>query len=215
MRMNKKNRILLLVAAVLLAVDLILAGGAVYAKYVTQAQLSGSIKVEVEIGTITLQEHKAERQNDGSYVLDMTTLVDDTNESPQNEYYLLPGLDVPKDPHVIVTKENDMPVYVFVEIVDSLVDNNAITYTVNSTWKKLDDVTGKNHGIVYVYTGNENDAKAVTGNLTEYILENNTVTVGQELVHGDLTDLGLTFYASMYQVVGTASAKDTYLSTDY
>lgn len=186
----------LLIFAVLLAS---LAGGAAYAKYVTQKQFNGAVTITAELGTITLQEHTANRKEDGSYEL-LTTTTD------KNEYIIIPGLDVPKDPFVTVQRASSIPVYVFVEVVSAL-DSSAVSFEIDdANWKRLEidgvPYQGANKGWVYYYTGGTGDAVAVTADISEiYILKNNQVIVGQELLHDTPSNLGLTFYACMGQAV--------------
>lgn len=201
----------LLIFVVLLAS---LAGGAAYAKYVTDKQLSGSVTIKAELGTITLQEHNVVRNADGSYSLigvdeDGNCSAEEHTHSSGNSYIIIPGLDIPKDPFVTVDKKSPIPVYVFVEILETL-PNEAIDWKIDDTnWIKISasENNGAHGGTVYVYTGGTGSAQPVTGNIGPvYILKNNEVIVGQELRHGTQTGLGLTFYACMGEV---AAGKDS------
>ena len=197
-----------LIFAVLLAS---LAGGAAYAKYVTQKQFDGSVTIKAELGTITLQEHTANRKEDGSYEL-LTSTTD------KNEYIIIPGLDIPKDPYVAVDKASAIPVYVFVEVVSAL-NGSAVSYEVdeyhatknpNGKWIKIggDGYEGKNGGTVYIYTGGGEVPKQIANeDFSAYILKDNLVMVGQKLNAKDKiqANLGLTFYACMGEV---AAGKD-------
>lgn len=178
-----------------------------YAKYVKSETMGGNVTVTVDIGTILLREHRAERQPDGSYELigvDSSLLCDGTDHShpTTNSYTLLPGLDVPKDPHVVITKPNLLPVYIYVEVVDGLGTDSGIHYSMSS-WTKMDGVTGLHGGTVYYYP------TPVTGSQTLYLLDNNTVYVSQKL---DKTayELPLTFYAYMYQTDAGSDALTVY-----
>ena len=92
--------------------------------------------------SVTLQEHKANRQPDGSYELDENSTV------AEIEYTLIPGLDVPKDPYVTITGKTPIDSYLFVEVVDET-SNGAISYAMSDKWKAL-SLTGKHDGAVYV-----------------------------------------------------------------
>lgn len=224
----KKYYALLMVAVLLIS----LAAGAAYAKYVTQEKLEGTVTITANLGTITLQEHLAVRQTDGSYVLTNTLLpiaddpeTDDDEAKLGNTYTLLPGLDVPKDPHIVITNKTPIACYVYVEVVSKL-DGSALTYEVDvyngdaddaeynpgGKWIKLSGVIGKNGGTVYVYTGGTSEAKAVIDDLTVDILENNQVSVSQHLNNEGMkkTGLGLSFYASMYQTAAGKTAEEVY-----
>lgn len=197
--MKKFRRILRRCAPICIALLLaaVSVGSYVHAKYVKSQTLSAQLTVKAEIGEIKVLEHRADRQPDGSYALDTSVSVD------KAEYILLPGLDVPKDPFVVVTKPNDLPVYVYVEIVSTLPET--VTFAVSSDWTELSGITGPNGGRVYVYKD------VITASQTAlYILEGNTVNVSQELLHGTTTGLGLDFYAYMYQTAAGNDADSVY-----
>ena len=168
--------------------------GAAGAKYVSQEQTTGQVTITADIGTIVLRESKANRQPSGAYTLDTADPV------TENSYELIPGLDIPKDPHVVITKPDALPVYVYVEVVDGLTDP-AVTYSLTEDWTHL-DITGPNGGMVYAYE------KSVTESETIYILDNNTIYVSQELnLSGEVN---LTFHAYMYQAIAGKSADEVY-----
>lgn len=181
--------------------------GSTYAKYVKQQTLEGTVTIKANLGKIELREHKAVRQEDGSYTLDKNS------EVVANSYILLPGLDIPKDPFVRITDKTPIEAYVFVEVVSGLA-GSAVTFEVdvydadsnpNGNWIKLSGVTGKNGGTVYVYK------ETVTSDIGPiHILKGNTVTVGQKLLHGKMNDLDLKFYACMGQTAAGADAAEVY-----
>lgn len=179
--------------------------GSTYAKYVKQDSLKGSATIRAGLGKIELLEHEAIRQDDGSYTLD------ENSEVVANSYILLPGLDIPKDPFVRITEKSPIRAYVYVEVLNTL-SGSALTFEVdayNSTdnpggnWIELTGITGKKGGKLYVYTGGTGTALAVTNetqNVDVIPILNGDVKVGQKLNSKDTTDLGLHFYAYMYEV---------------
>lgn len=159
--------------------------------------------------SVTLQEHKANRQPDGSYELDENSTV------AEMEYTLIPGLDVPKDPYVTIINKTPIDSYLFVEVCPILpvIDGqDVIEFSVDTEhWLKL-DITGKNGGTVYVYTTNGSEPAVVDENVpaetvtlegvdkkrfTVSILEGNTITVSQKLKSMDKADKLLIFYACL------------------
>ena len=153
--MKKLQRFLpgVLIFAVLAASML---GGAVYGKYIYSQQLDGKVTISANLGSVDIWESKANRKTDGSYSLDTSQQV------KQNSYDLLPGLDVPKDPYVVVDKASAIPVYVFVEVVNKL-GGSAVGYEIDTkNWIKISasENNGANGGTVYVYTGGGAAAKA-------------------------------------------------------
>lgn len=192
----------LLTAIAVLSLILTYMVGFVYAKYVQIYKTNGTVTVTVDIGTIELREHEAVQNPDGSYSLTDTQLPDETKTG--NNYILLPGLDVPKDPHVVVTKPNNLPVYIYVEVVDNLESDSGISYSM-SNWTELTGVTGPHGGKVYYYNSKVETTETI------YILDKNMVYVSQEL-DKDIEDLHLKFYAYMYQAEAGKDAAEVYSS---
>lgn len=176
-----------------------LIGGAV-AKYVTTVDVTGAVTFNASLATsVEVKESEAVRNTNGSYTLNTANTV------TENSYELIPGLDIPKDPHVVITGKTPIEAYLFIEVVDQDSDNNdTLTYTVDTTeWKSVTEITDK---AVYVYTGGEADAKKITNadmdadnKLTAYILDKNTVTVSQKLKTAGI-DGTLTFTAKLVEV---------------
>ncbi len=192
---KRKLRILI---AVLTVVLLMLSGTAgVMAKYATQETVGGQLTITADLGEIKVQEHKAEPQDDGSYKLNMSSLVS------SNPYNLIPGLDVPKDPHVVIDKDNNMPVYVFIKVETDITAGSGITYQLADCWKPVEGTTN-----IYVYSEG-NVAKPVTGDETIYILKtpdgsNHEIMVSQDLSISN--NVSLNFYAAMSQVTAGIDA---------
>lgn len=200
MTKHQKQRKRLLALIVVLSV--ILAGlcGVAYAKYVQETTLNGTVNITAELGIVQVLEHVANRNDDGSYSLGKDTT------SEKNEYTLIPGLDIPKDPYVVVSNKSTVPAYIFLEVTDNITDDKIISYTIDPDhWKKLEGVDGQ----VYVYIEN-GSPKAVTSNIDPInILEDQTVYVSQNLkdYEGE-TPISINFTVSMKQATG--EAKDIY-----
>lgn len=197
-----------LLVAVLILASLVC--GTVYAKYVKQQSFTGTMTLTAQLGSITVEESKANRQSDGSYILTSTQVK-------TNSYELLPGLDIPKDPTVSVDKESTIPVYVFLEVTDTIEtqDEDVIAFTVDPVWKAVAGVTGIHGGQVYVYAPGGSPAVVKEDVASINVLAGQTVTVSQKLkqVTGQVEIL---FYAEMRQI--TAVGQDpaaVYGSTDY
>lgn len=206
--MKRRHNGALLVAVLILAS---LVCGTAYAKYVKQQSFTGTMTLTAQLGSITVEESKANRQSDGSYKLDSS------NKVKSNSYELLPGLDIPKDPAVSVNKESTIPVYVFLEVTDTIApqDEDVIAFTVDPVWKAVAGVTGIHGGRVYVYAPGGSPAVVTEDVASINVLAGQTVTVSQKLkqVTGQVEIL---FYAEMRQItsVGQDPAA-VYGSTDY
>ena len=205
MKMKYRRRI----ATMILAWGVILTAlsGYVFAKYVKVVPFEEKVTIRAEIGTLVLQEHKVERRPDGSYTL-LTGNENLVLSGPgtANAYTLIPGLDVPKDPHVVITKPNNLPVYVYVEVVSKL--PSTITFELADGWTKVDGVTAPNGGTVYAYN------TAITADETIHILKKdgngNSIFVSQKLLSGDTTGIELDFYAYMYQTAAGGNVAEVF-----
>lgn len=214
--MKKGRRIkkgLLIGLAVQIAI-LAVVGGFVYSKYVKQDQLNGTLSITAELGTIQLLEHEAVKTLKGNYEF-TEVLYDGTAGKEGNTYdHVLPGLDIPKDPHIVVTGKTPIPAYIFVEVLaDENFEQsnehvqNKLAYQLTSDWKKL-AVAGKHGGIVYVYAGGDN-AIAVTGNIDKLpILVGDKITVSQKV---DIENkASIQFYAAMAETVEGKTPEEIY-----
>ncbi len=147
-----------------------------------------------------LKEHKANRDtNNGKYTLDDKSVVE------KNDYIVVPGVDLPKDPFISVkTAENT---YLFVEVVNEL--PAGMTATVDATvWSKMDGVVGPHNGEVYTLKSGMMMKGDYTGANTINILENKTITVTEKFAPEKL-DAGktLNFYGYLTQATGFENAQ--------
>ena len=199
--MNKKKfraKLRLLIVLVLLLISLV---GYAVGKYITTVESVGTVEFTATLAeNMLLREHEAVRQSDGTYKLDANTTVD------ANTYVLVPGVDVPKDPHIIIEGKTPIRAYLYVEIVDTLdtvkvgqQDVKLISYAITADWENTNEV-GTHGGTVYKYkTVLKTDVPDPI-----YILANNKVTVSQYIKRHDITQNSdkdvLTFYAYMQEV---------------
>lgn len=198
-KMKKKT----LTIAIALVLVVALAVGATWAYLTAQ---SGPVvntftvgKLFDQDGALTLKEHKAVAQTSGEYSYKVNT-----EEVTGNEYNLLPGTKIEKDPFVKVTGlKAGASCYLYVEVVASDA-SSVLNYSVADTWELLAGVTGENGGAVYVYK--TNDGNRVTADVTATnILASNLVEVNDFDVNSDAT-ASLTFYGYLCQSAGFADA---------
>ena len=196
--MRKKNVIMRRI--VLLCGTMLIIGGAwgasnLRAKYVSSVTLTGEVDFSPSLASdVTLLEHTVERKADGSYQL--KTSADTVN---QNEYKVMPGVDIPKDPFITITDRSNIPAYLYVEVLDSL--PSTVTYDLTGDWQKMTGVSGKHGGNVYVYAGPDITVSATAQTIK--ILQNDLLTVS-ELYSGE--DFSLDFYAYLYQKLDTETS---------
>lgn len=228
----RKTRSRLVTVGILAGLLLSVLIGSAIGKYTTTVPVSGTVTFHADLGTITLQEHAAVRQPDGSYALvtaeyaqaDTTDAYNEETFVNSNGYTLLPGLDIPKDPHIVIENKTPIEAYLFVEVVESGdvgLQDKVITYALTDDWLKLEDVNGKNGGTVYVYKGTGTSAKELDHNInspwTVQILaplpedNNSHIRVSQKLITTPSTgDDVLKFYACMGETAMGADAAAVY-----
>ena len=202
--MKKKT----LTIAIALVLVVALAVGATWA-YLTAT--TGPVKNTFVAGgavkqsDLELFEHVANKETDGSY-----TLGSDTTTN--NEYTVMPGVNLPKDPTVKVTAANG-PYYLFVKVTEGANFNkNIFGYSIDdAAWKQLKDADGKDVAGVYVYTTDKTNAAILTGAVTANVLKDKVVTVANAdsitLAEADCT---LTFQAYACQSAGFKTAAEAF-----
>lgn len=215
--MKKKT----LTIAIALVLVVALAVGATYAyltaqtKAVTNTFTAGGA---VAANDLTLKEHVATPNADGSYKLD-TNYVE---EGKGNSYVVLPGVNLPKDPTVKVTAANG-PYYLFVEVTkgtgfdevtvgegDAAKTGKPLDYTIAANWDKL-SLTGKDvtrEVYVYYVTGTDSSKtyiqNAATNDIPVLLNDRVTVNANNDII-ATLTaksDANLTFQAYACQAAG-------------
>ena len=111
-QIRNKGQIVTLI--LLLSLILVTLVGYVIGKYVDDKALEGRVIFTASLAeNVILQEHTAQQQADGSYQLTEPFVTG-------NDYVLIPGLDIPKDPHILIEGKTNIPAYLFVEVVDAL-----------------------------------------------------------------------------------------------
>lgn len=177
----------------LAALILLTALTGVYAKYVMEQPITGTASITAKLGSVQVLESEAVPNALGEYTLNTALAV------TENTYNIvIPGLDIPKDPYVVIHDKTEVPVYIFVEVVNKL-SGSELTFAIDDDyWLELTGFQGANGGTVYVYTTNKTSAAAAVADPGRInILDGKQVTVGQELLHGLTENLGLSFYATI------------------
>ena len=171
--------------------------GSSLGKYKTTIELSSNVSFSAKLADeLILQEHEAVHKTDGSYELNSNKVV------TENSYVLIPGLNVPKDPHVVISGKTDIPAFLYVEVIDAL-GNDAISYNLAECWQKISD-SGKYGGEVYVYAPGGTAAE-ITSDLTVNILLNDKIVVGQQLKLNSSASDVLNFYACLHESAGSTA----------
>lgn len=151
---------------------------------------------------IELFEHK---YNPSNNQLDMNTKV--TANDQNDNYKIIPGVDLPKDPTVEV-KANSEKCWLFVKVDPSKAFVSGVTYTIDSGWTAGDGAgEGKNGVPVGVYY-REVDAATAKAGTTFGILTDNKITVSDSLTKAQVQNQGtvtLKFTAYAVQKDGFAN----------
>lgn len=191
MEKTRKTRISVLSLILLAIAAAALIIGLAAAKYVKEVRMTHTITVSADLAkSIEIFEHKANRTEHGDYETSADAVA-------ENEYKLMPGVDVPKDPTVRIKGYTGLAAWLYVEIVETNVPAT-VTYATASGWEPL-SVTGPNGGKIYY----RELTNTQTGDLEFPVLANNTVTVSESIPRN--TTLKLDFYAYITQQKGTAA----------
>lgn len=191
MSFRARFRLLIVLTLLLIALTTFAVG-----KYITTIENESTVSFTARLAkNVILQEHLAVRQPDGSYQLGEDVVKG-------NSYKLIPGLDIKKDPHIIIQDKTPIPAYLYIEVESTL--DTPVTYEIDdSIWCELAGVPG-----VYYYkdTIDENfSANPI------YILKDNQITVGQLLLsQSDSAEDFLKFNVNLIEKVGTATVQQVY-----
>ena len=218
-RKKSRSRLWPIVLILIIAASALV--GVSVAKYIQTTTFTGTLKFNAKLAeSVEMLEHQAERQSDGSYTLINTENDPETEKNEEitvskNEYVLIPGLDIPKDPFVRITGKTSIEAYLYVEVVENIdsikdetsnTEEKVITWIMDEDWLLLSEVTGK-HGAVYVYAPDGTPKALGINDSGDYpLLEGNKVYVSQKLLRADipeetsLTGDLLTFYAALGEV---------------
>jgi hypothetical protein len=136
---NVKNKKAFVTALVfVLVIALAAAAGMVTAKYFGEKDVKGSVGLKADLAeSITVYEHVANRQTDGSYELDSSAVTEEGQT-----YMLMPGVDIYKDPTVRVTGYTGVPAYLFVVITADMGDYSYVALNLADGWQSLSGHNG-------------------------------------------------------------------------
>ena len=124
----------------------------------------------------------------------------DLKETTGNDYKIIPGVDIEKNPTVIV-KANSEACWLFVKVEEGgMFVDNMVTYSIANDWTKV----GGTENVYY------REVDAATTDLEFNVLKNNKVTVSEDLTKSDIQSITvqpkLTFTAYAVQKDGIDSA---------
>ena len=217
--MNKKNSTLVILAAVMVC-TMVIAGTLAYLKTATEAPVKNTFVAAdglinpnpttdptptdpYDNNGLFVLEHEISVTTDGSY-----EIADKADIALGNDYRVLPGVKLPKDPFVRINGKNDIPAYLYIEVVDTLGKDSGLTYSISNSWLKLDGVTGEKGGQIYVYASGSN-AIMVKEDVTDVaILSGNGITVADKLNIAENAEL--TFYAYLGQASAGKTATEVF-----
>lgn len=194
-----KRTKLLKAAAVVMIAALVCTG--IWAKYTQNVNFEGNVTFSQKLADdFKIGEHKAVRQNDGSYILSDEEVV-------QNTYEVMPGVDIPKDPFITLTNKSDVPAYLYIEIADA--PSETVKYELTDEWQKINDCKGSNGGDVYAYR-QVLDNESYTGPIS--VLKDDLVMISEKY---DETTAGfnMKLYGYLLQKTDERSAEQIFKDT--
>lgn len=142
----------------------------------------------------TLVESKANQQADGSYVLDTAKKVQ------QNDYVVVPGVDMPKDPTVNLNLKANIDAYVFLAVNNNL---KGMSVTIDPAWGRVITTYTDANGVAWDIYAQKVTGTTAVQTLTFNVLEGQTVTVDKA---ADSYDGNIVFNAYLTQATGFDSA---------
>lgn len=163
-------RNLWITAAVLLVLTLITGGIIVglYARQATASDVSDKAAVAAA-GNVSVYEHKAEISINTDDIANGIYVLNTAEKVTSNEYpVIVPGTEIPKDPFIEFAGTNDVPYYLYLEVVESFPRNAAgeltdIKYTVTpGIWQKTDAFEARHNGTVYVFSDGKTNPQPKT-----------------------------------------------------
>lgn len=186
------------VLAIVLVVALSVAGTYAYLTAQTKT-VTNTFTAAGLASSFSLDESQANQQPDGSYTLDVATRVQ------ENQYSVVPKVNLAKDPTVHVTLEKNVGAYVFLAVDDNLGDG--LTATIDSTqWTALNKTYTANGVEWTIYY------KQLAGSATPAQVDIN-VLAGRQIVVGDTVAAecgNIVFNAYLTQSAGFTSALDAW-----
>ncbi len=206
--MNKKKTLLVVVALVLVCAMSIM-GTVAYMQNKTGAVTNTFIAVGGGklAEALTLNESVAVKSDNGEYTLG-------ADKVSANSYDAMPGMTLPKDPTITITKKTAAPAYLYLEVVGSL--PAAYQWSLNENWVKIEGLTGNNGGAIYVWTVKGDSVITGTDNDQTYnVIKDNMVTIPADTEGSALGGTNkLTFYAYLAQsAVGANSTPKSVYET--
>ena len=192
MNFRARFRLLIVLTLLLIALTTFAVG-----KYITTIQKPGTVTFNAKLAeNDMLVESRINRKADGTYETTSETITG------AQSYTLIPGLDVPKDPHIVITGKTNIPAHLYIEVVDNT-PNGALRYSLTSSWISSSRTAKVAGAAVYVYsTDGSNPAQITTDQKKIFILQDNKIYVDQGLLSGAESN-GLTFYAYLEEAVPT------------
>lgn len=195
------------------ALSILLAGmllciGTVGTTYALLIDSTGPVKNTFTVGNVQIElyEHK--------YIAESNTL-DSAETCLGNQYSIIPGLELPKDP-VVTVKAGSEDCWVFVKVETGPTDaTNYLTYAVDPAWTALDGVTGvyyksckdiKNDIVLNVLGYNTEGTSSnftekkilVKDSITEDIMENLKIIVTAYAIQKNGLDTAANAWAALF-----------------
>ncbi len=149
-----------------------------------------------------LKESEVKQNDNGSYSFKLEN--GNKIEVDKNSYKVVPSTNLPKDPYVRIVGKTEVPAYLYVEVVDGL-EGTGLSYTMASSWTKLDGIKGTHGGQIYVY--NNGELVTNTTNLAQIqLLAGDEIVVNDTLTIAENTSVNLQFYGYLAQATAGDAA---------
>lgn len=196
-----KLRFLLGLSLLLIAACSLMMSG-MLAKYRTETAFANEVRYTNQLAeSFRLLDKPMKQLEDGSYAVDTTS---DAQPTSGFSFKLIPGITIPAEPYIEIKGKTQIPAYLYLEVENT--SNVALTF--DGKWSKLDGVSGKRGGDVYVY---DNGAALIGDGSSDDTRTMRTFTIDKLTKYPDELNEGkIKVYAYMLQKVEDKSASDTY-----
>lgn len=170
--------------------------GFLFAKYTKDLSFSGNVTISANLAkNFSLYELKAVADNKGVYSLTAQKVA-------SNEYMVLPGVNIPKDPKITIVGKTNVEAYLYIEVVENL--GEGMSYQLSENWLEVTGANVQNEGAkLYVYTeGGSPKIFAGTDDDGEIsLIKGDIITVPSSFKMSATDIYSLDFYASLLQKV--------------
>lgn len=175
-----------------------------YARYTVSDNTQQSARAASMAG-IELKEFSVEIISEiGEKVIQNSIYQFGSGTSSGIEYkYVVPGVDIPKNPYVSTDGKNEVPCRLYIEVIDN--SPETISFGIREEWQKIPDIKGKEGGDIYFY---KDIVKAGEAKENIGIITDNKIYVSQNFLSE--SEFSISFRGYLIQTMDGYTAEDLF-----